>query len=278
MLIHSRRCVAVLLLAVLLAMTLHVHAGSARRQEPPSHDDPSPRDDTRRRIRVPILMYHYVSVPPPGADQYRLDLSVTPSQFAEQLGWLRAQGFTTISLDALVAALTVGAPLPPRPVVLTFDDGYIDAYTNAFPLLRQYGMTGTFFVVTEWLDLRQPGYLTWDQAREMAAAGMAIQSHSRTHPDLTAACDYDCLVYQILGSVQTIEAQIGVRPRFFCYPSGRYDAAVMTILEQVGIAAAVTTEAGTLHVSDRPLELRRARIRGTTRIPDLAWMVNDWWK
>lgn len=238
--------------------------------------DEPPQDETRRRIRVPILMYHYISVPPPDADIYRLDLSVTPEQLAGQLSWLTDNGYTTITLDDLLAALTTGAPLPPRPVILTFDDGYADAYENAFPLLRRFDMTGTFFVVTDWLDTARPGYLTWAQAREMAAAGMVIASHSRTHPDLTDGCDTDCLVYQILGSVETIEAEIGVRPRFFCYPGGRYDAAVQAVLEAVGIELAVTTRAGTLHTSDALLELPRVRVRGTTLIGELAWMVSEW--
>ncbi len=235
-------------------------------------------DATRRRIRVPVLMYHYISTPPPGADKYRLDLSVTPAQFAAQLAWLRANGYTTVTLGNLYDALTAGAPLPPRPVILTFDDGYADAYAQAFPLLREAGMVGTFFVVTEWLDNGQAGYLTWDQAREMAAAGMAIESHSRSHPDLTNDCDYDCRVYQVLGSVETIAAEIGVRPRFFCYPGGRYDAGLFAVLEAAGIVAAVTTHGGTLHVSERLLELPRVRVRGTTTLREFAWMVSEWRK
>jgi peptidoglycan/xylan/chitin deacetylase (PgdA/CDA1 family) len=257
-----------LICAVLLtALESSAQTDSARRD---------PGDDTRRRIRVPVLMYHYISVPPPDADPYRLDLSVTPDQFATQLAWLRNNGYTAITLDDLYMALMYGAPLPPRPVILTFDDGYADAYDHAFRLLQAFDMVGTFFVITDRLDFEQPGYLTWDQAREMAAAGMAIQSHTRSHPDLTEECDYACMVWQILGSVETIEAQIGQRPRFFCYPGGRYDDAVLTVLDQVGIVAAVTTQSGTLHTSDRPLELRRARMRGTTTIADLAWIVRDW--
>lgn len=233
-------------------------------------------DSTRRRIRVPILMYHYVSTPPEDADKYRLDLSVTPEQFAAQLAWLDANGFTAVTLDDVHRALTEGYRLPPRPVVLTFDDGYADAYEHAFRLLDRFGMVGTFFVVTDWLDQSRPGYLTWDQARTMARAGMSIQSHSRSHPDLANDCDYDCLVYQILGSAETIAAQIGVRPRFFCYPSGRYNADVLTVVSQVGMVAAVTTHGGTLHTSDRPLELRRVRMRGTTTLDDFAWMMADW--
>ncbi len=238
----------------------------------------APRDDTRRRIRVPVLMYHYISVPPPDADTYRLDLSVTPDQFAAQLVWLRDNGYTAITLDDLYAALMHGARLPFRPVVLTFDDGYADAYDHAFRLLRKFNMVGTFFVITDTLDARQSGYLTWDQAREMAAAGMSIQSHTRSHPNLAEGCDYDCLVWQILGSVEAIEAQIGQRPRFFCYPGGQYNDAALTVLKQVGIVGAVTTQSGTLHTSDRPLELKRVRMRGTTTISDLAWMVRDWRK
>lgn len=237
---------------------------------------PAPPDQTRRRIRVPVLMYHYISVPPPDADVYRRDLSVTPEQFAEHMYWLRDHGYTAITLDDLYAALTWGAPLPEQPVVLTFDDGYADAYSHAFPILKDVGMVGTFFVVTEWVDLQRPGYLTWDQAREMAAAGHAIQSHTRTHPDLTTNCDLDCLIWQIRGPIETIEAEIGVRPRFFCYPSGRYDAEVIAVLQAEGVLAAVTTHQGTLHVAEHPLELPRVRIRGTTTIAEFAWLVTQW--
>ena len=259
-----------LLTIMLLVLLLGPDTRAEQIDEPP--------DATRRRIRVPVLMYHYVSVPPEDADKYRLDLSVTPDQFAAQLAWLREHDYETVSLDEVYAALTTGSPLPPRAVVLTFDDGYADAYQNAFPLLRTFEMTGTFFVVTEWLDLERSGYLTWDQAREMAAAGMAIQSHSRSHPDLTDGCDYDCRVYQILGSVESIEAQIGTRPRFFCYPSGRYDDAVLDLLAQVGIVAAVTTQPGALLLSERPLELPRIRIRGITTLSEFAWFVETWQK
>lgn len=257
---RARRLIALALLAFWLVAAL----------------GPAHADETRRRLRVPILMYHYVSEPPEDADRYRRDLSVTPEQFDRQLRWLRDNGYTVVSLEDLARALRVGTRLPPRPIVLTFDDGYADAYERAFPLLKKHGMTASFFVVTEWIDEGRAGYLTWDQAREMAAAGMSIQSHSRTHPDLSRGCDYDCLVYQVLGSVQTIEAEIGVRPRFFCYPSGRYNGEVMQVLEQVGIVAAVTTHGGTLHVSERPLQLARVRVRGTTDLGDFAWMVRDW--
>ena len=105
-------------------------------------------------------MYHYVSEPPADADIYRRDLSVTPANFEVQLAWLQGQGYESITLTDLVYHLARGWSLPDKPVILTFDDGYRDNYTNAFPLLLEYGYTGTFFLVTGPIDFENPDYLT----------------------------------------------------------------------------------------------------------------------
>ncbi|MCS7261247.1 MAG: polysaccharide deacetylase family protein, partial [Anaerolineae bacterium] len=99
---------------------------------------PTP-DGVARTVDVPILMYHYISKPPPDADRYRRDLSLAPEDFEAHLAWLRSQGYQGITLHALVFHLVAGWPLPEKPIVLTFDDGYRDHYTNAFPLLQRYG-------------------------------------------------------------------------------------------------------------------------------------------
>ena len=122
-------------------------------------------DGVERTLHVPILMYHYLSTPPGDADIYRRDLSVAPELFAQQLDRLQSEGFTTISFYDFMQALTTGAPLPEKPVILTFDDGYRDNYENAFPALRDRGMTATFFVVTDFIDEARDEYLTWDMAR-----------------------------------------------------------------------------------------------------------------
>ena len=107
-------------------------------------------DETRAPARA-ILMYHYISTPPDDADRYRRDLSVSPEQFEAQLRWLRDNGYTAISLEDVARAERRDTPCQSAPS-LTFDDGYDDAYRNAFPLLQKHAMTGTFFVVTEWID------------------------------------------------------------------------------------------------------------------------------
>jgi peptidoglycan/xylan/chitin deacetylase (PgdA/CDA1 family) len=104
-----------------------------------------------RELRVPILMYHYISTPPPGADIYRKDLSVTPARFESHLQYLVRAGYQVVTLDDMLYALTQGRPLPPKPVILTFDDGYEDNYLNAFPLLQKYAMTGHFFSISDFV-------------------------------------------------------------------------------------------------------------------------------
>lgn len=220
---------------------------------------PTP-DGAARQVRVPILMYHHIAAPPPNADPIERDLSVTPQDFEAQLQWLAQNGYTSISLYDLTYALTLGWPLPDKPVILTFDDGYRDAYDNAFPLLQKYGFKGTFFVLTEFIDQGWPGYLTWPQIEEMSAAGMDIEPHTKTHPDLRHR-SHDFLIWQILGSAQTVEAHIGRTPRFFAYPSGHYDAAVIGVLKEIGLWGAVATHQGTIHTTDSLYELKRVRIR-----------------
>ncbi len=236
---------------------------------------PTPTGDVRI-ARVPILMYHYLSVPPPNADIYRLDLSVTPQLFAEHLDAMLQAGYTTISLYQWLAHLTQGAPLPEKPVVLTFDDGYRDNYTNAFPLLRERGMVATFFIVTDFIDEQRPEYLTWDMVREMYAAGMSIESHGRNHVSL-AGKNRDYLVWQALGSLETIEYELGVRPRFISYPAGEYDQLTIEIFRSANYWAGFTTRQGATHRSDELFQARRVRVRGTTSAAELLRLLAlDW--
>lgn len=220
-------------------------------------------------MRVPILMYHYLSVPPAGADVIRRDLSVTPDQFEAQLAYLRQEGYETISLEQLAYALTEKADLPPKPIIITFDDGYRDHYENAFPLLRKYGDTATFFIFTQPVDENNVDYLSWDMVKEMHQAGMEFGSHSYRHSDLRGR-DVDFLVYEILASKEAIEERIGEPVRFFCYPSGRYDALTIKVLASANFWGAVTTQWGIEQSFGNRFELKRIRMRGNDTAANLA--------
>ncbi len=247
----------------------------APRQAPALTLQPTP-DGTVRTAHVPILMYHYLSIPPANADIYRKDLSVAPALFAKHLDAIQKAGYTSISLYDLVQNLTQGTPLPEKPVIITFDDGYRDNYENAFPLLEQHGTKATFFVITDFIDQKRPEYLTWDMVREMFAAGMSIESHSRNHVSLKNR-DKDYLVWQALGSMETIQYELGVRPRFIAYPAGEFDQLTIDIFHSANYWGAVTTMQGATHTSDNLFQLHRVRVRGTTTPRELLRLLAlDW--
>jgi peptidoglycan/xylan/chitin deacetylase (PgdA/CDA1 family) len=233
---------------------------------------PTP-DGVHRTAEVPILMYHYISKPPKGADVYRLDLSVTPENFEAQLAWLSNHGYQTITLRDLVFHLTAGRALPEKPVILTFDDGYRDNYANAFPLLKEYGYTGTFFILTRPIDDGDPNYLTWDMVTEMHQAGMQMQPHGCRHYDLKGK-SVDLLVYEIVGPKEAIEGRTGETVRFFSYPAGSYDQQTLEVLESAHFWAAVTTIQGTTQSSDALLELQRLRVRGGTTLGGFTQLLD----
>ncbi len=221
---------------------------------------------------VPILMYHYVSDLPADANTYRRDLTVSPEAFRAQLEYLKEADYRTITLTDLHLHLTESYPLPEKPVILTFDDGYRDAYEVVFPLLLDYGFTGTFFVLSTPAHHESPEYLTWDQMNEMARAGMSIQSHGRDHVDLRNR-SYEYLVYQTLGIQEAIEQHTDIKPRFFCYPGGKRDANVIKVLESAGYWGAVTTEWGQTHTREDFYEMPRLRVRGTGTLESFIKML-----
>lgn len=231
-------------------------------------------DGTLRRIHVPILMYHYVSELPEDADEYRQDLTVMPAIFYAHMQYLYEQGYTTISLYQLHEALYTGAELPPRPVVLTFDDGHIDHYETVLPILQEFGFTGTFFIITGLADVNHPEYMTWGQIQILAEAGMDMESHTKTHRDLRER-DVDFLVYEILGSIESLEAHLQRPARIFSYPAGRYDDLTLAVLGSTPVIRAVTTRFGAYHTSDNRLELPRLRVSGDMGVSGLAHLLNS---
>lgn len=231
-------------------------------------------DGTLRRIRVPILMYHYVRPLSPDDDPIKRGLTVEPALFRAHLDYLKEQGYFTISLYELDQALLDGRELPSQPLVLTFDDGYIDHHATVFPELREHGFIGTFFVITGLPDANRPGYLNWSQIQEMAGAGMSMEPHTKNHVDLPLQ-NYDKIVYEVLGSIESLQVYIGGRPHLFAYPVGHYDSVVLGVVTQANIWRAVTTQSGTWHTTDNRLEMTRLRIVGNLNVNGLAMLLRE---
>ncbi|MBE2225541.1 MAG: polysaccharide deacetylase family protein, partial [Anaerolineae bacterium] len=170
-------------------------------------------------------------------------------------------------------AITAKTDLPEKPVILTFDDGYLDNYENAFPILQEFGFIGTFFVITDLADQGAAGYANWEQLEEMAAAGMRIESHTKSHPDLTEN-NRDGIIFQLLGSQETIAAHIGYTPRYLCYPGGRYNEETMQLLAELDFWGATTTQGGTWHNFEERYEWSRQRMRYETTMDEFKLLVD----
>jgi peptidoglycan/xylan/chitin deacetylase (PgdA/CDA1 family) len=218
-----------------------------------------PSGARRPSAELPIVMFHYIGPLPPNPDVFRKDLTTSSSLFEGVLQYLVGQQATSVSLDDLLAHYAGGPELPKRAVILTFDDGYEDAYTEAFPLLRKYGMVGTFYVITDFVG--RPGYLTWDEIAEMDAAGMTIGAHSLTHPDFTVIGPAE-LRRQLVEPKRALEEHLGHPVTHLAYPSGKYNAATVAASRAAGYATAVTVIHGLIHPATTPFELTRVRAHG----------------
>ena len=239
--------------------------------EPPVPSSTASAEQRPGPVRVPVLMYHHVGEPPPDADGVRLRLTVTASDFEAQLIFLSARGYATITLHDLAAALA-GGSLPPKPVVLTFDDGYADNFDVAFPLLQRYGMTGVFFIASGFVG--KDGYVTWEQVLALADAGMEVGAHSRWHSDLTNA-NMQLLEEEIARSKRDLEQRLGLAVDFFCYPAGAYNDGVIAALLTAGYAGAVTTRPGLADGATALFEIPRQRVAGGSTLAEFARLIGE---
>lgn len=215
---------------------------------------------------VPILMYHVIGDPPPGAAWPQL--YVPAAELEAQLEWLERNGFEAVTLSAVWRAWHDGGALPPRPVVVAFDDGHSSIVTKALPLLGRRGWPG---VLNLKLGNLEPGSFTPAHVRTLVAAGWELGAHTFTHPDLRSL-DAAALEHEVGGSRREIARRFGVRVDFFCYPAGRYDARVIAAVRAAGFLGAMTTVEG-LATPDRPFELKRVRISRGDGVSGLArWL------
>jgi len=217
-----------------------------------------------RKTPVPILMYHVIA-PAPAIAPYP-DLYVKPSDFVSQMRWLKRQRFHPVTLQRVYDNWTTGTPLPFRPIVISFDDGYLSQYTRAYKTLLRYRWPGVENIEVNFL---QPfgGLRPW-RVRKMIAAGWEIDAHTLTHPDLTHV-SAPRLVREVAGSRAALRHRFHVPVNFFCYPSGRYDARVIAEVRRAGFLAATTTNYGLA----RPpglFTLDRIRINGSDGLAGFA--------
>ncbi len=258
-------------LLALLALLLGAAAfsqGTLSPGSPGARLPPIPRDgEGTGGAIVPILIYHairpYIAADSKGARRW----IATPDTLESELSWLRENGYSSVTFDALAAHVTSGAPLPPRPVILSFDDDWQSQYQNAVPLLRKYGFTATFFI---WVRaVGRAHHMSWDEIRELDAEGMEIGCHTLTHLILPKLKSDDMLRREIVSAKQLIEAHIGHPVTSLAYPFGQYDERVVGIAREAGFTSARGTWPGVFHTRDGLLSLTGlVRTESTAKLVD----------
>lgn len=221
-------------------------------------------------VPPPILMYHRIDRDHP-ADAVGRELTLSPTAFAAQLAYLKRSGIAGISMHQLLVRLETGAPLD-HVVVLTFDDGYADQYTYALPLLRRFGDSATFFVITGTLGT--PRHLTWTELARMRADGEDVAAHGVEHDDLSSMSRAQQAA-QIDRSVRRLRRRLRVPADSYAYPSGRFDRTTLRLVRAAGIALAVTTDPAYVIAPENRFELVRIRVRNGWTAPQFAGAIES---
>lgn len=220
------------------------HGGAAKtgRDTPPADRVPEevPADG------VPVLMYHSI-----GRERNN-DAVIAPDLFARQMAFLYEHDYHPISLDQLYAYVTADRPLPVRPVVLTFDDGYRDTYDTALPLLKKYGFKSTLFLPGHQVGSR----FSLAELRAMKQAGMDIYAHGFSHRPLSSL-NPAAQQEEIIRVKRTLDQSLHQDTRYFCYPDGRYTPITLSLLKEDGYRMAFTMVPGRVYYGDNPFTLRR---------------------
>ena len=235
----------------------------------------TPQVISDRTASVPILMYHHINDPPPSADEVGRTWTVSLNDFTNQMDWLVQHGYHSITLMQLVDNLESGAPLPDKPIILTFDDGWDVGFGTVFPILKQRHLIGTFFVCPGSIGENPgSGYMTWPQLREMTSGGMDVQSHTVNHPHLRGVPP-EGQQREFVESKARLEKQLGRPIIALAYPFGEFDAGVMARVKQAGYRCAVGIEPGyTQHASDL-FCLHRTRISYGDTLDTFKEQVSD---
>jgi peptidoglycan/xylan/chitin deacetylase (PgdA/CDA1 family) len=233
------------------------------------------------RVLVPVFMYHHVSNKPV-SNLLDYSLTVTTTAFNAQLDWLQAQGYHSVDMTELFDALYYGKALPPHPMVLTFDDGYEDMYTDAVPALLAHHYRGVFFIITGMIGGR---YMTWNQVRLLDDYGMQIASHTVHHINIGRPPAYTTTQKELLDSKNTLQSQLGQPIQFFCYPTGEpfhhdsYYERQLVLADlladgYVGATLDPFSFNGTIQSAQTPYQLPRVRVNGGEALQAFAGILN----
>lgn len=229
---------------------------------------------------IPILMYHKIR--DLSKDNPKFLTWVSPTQFKNQMEWLYQNKYTTISFDTLIEDMEI----PSKSIIITFDDGFKDNYTNAFPILKKYGFTATIFLTTDYIgrtnewdkkfnELIFP-MLSVKEIKEMNEYGISFGAHTCSHPDLRKLTKQEA-EKEIRKSKTKIEELIGKPVTTFCYPFGLFNDETKQIVKEVGFKCACSVRIGPLRVKDDVYAIRRIPIYPQDNGWKFKFKISNWY-
>lgn len=208
-------------------------------------------------VRVPILMYHYIEYVQDAGDKIRISLNIPPSVFESQIKTLVDAGYTFLTASELDGILAKKTPLPKKPILLTFDDGYRNFYTDAYPILKKYHVKATQYVIAGFLD--RPNHLLTSQLEEIANDRLVeIGAHTMNHLWLRGM-DAKTVTYEVNESRKQLQSLLHLRISSFAFPFGAFDEQAVKAVKDAGFANAMSTLPGILETDENKDFLFRLR-------------------
>jgi peptidoglycan/xylan/chitin deacetylase (PgdA/CDA1 family) len=208
---------------------------------------------------IPILMYHEIGTGPNS-------LYVPTDKFRTQMNYLYKSGYHSVTM-AKAQEMLFNGKIPAKTIVITFDDGYSSVYTRAWPIMQEFGFTGTVYVCTEFSG--RANYLTWAEIKNLQCAGIEIGSHTKNHIDLKTA-DTGRQTQEIAGSKKALEEHLGVPVKSFCYPTGTYNEITPQLVKEAGYTSAVTVAYGQATSKNNLYLIPRVRVPGWASLEQFA--------
>lgn len=225
--------------------------------------------------KIPILMYHSISQ---STNPKFMQFAVPPARFTEQMAYLHIHGYTPMTVTQLIQSTA----LPEKPVILTFDDGMSDFFTEALPILTSYNFPATLYIVTAFVNgtchwLQREGessrlMVTWEQLAQIQAAGIECGAHSHTHPQLDMllpSLTHD----EIATSKKLLEEHLGRSVTSFAYPYGYYTTTTQQQVREVGYTSACAVNHSMYTVGAHPFALSRLMVKASTTIEDFSTLL-----
>jgi peptidoglycan/xylan/chitin deacetylase (PgdA/CDA1 family) len=256
---------SILIICILVSTYLKTHQFQKENQNKINQFAQLLEMDRRKEqpLKLPILVYHYIEIVTDTRDTIRKSLSIMPSIFEQQLQILQQNEYTPISLNDLINYYHNKQNLPQKPIILTFDDGYEDFYTDAYPILQKYQIPATIYITTGFIDYTH-NYLTKDQLLEISKSKLIeIGAHGVDHYNLHFSNSL-IVKNEIINSKQILEKLLNRPITHFAYPYGGYSDDAILNLKKNKFETAVTMDYGNIQTYANRYLLKRIRPGSST--------------